>query len=397
MNIRQTDALYNLARIIEVGEGKGGETYYTVKAVTGRKPGGKEYELKDHLGNVRVVISDMKHSVISPAGVVGSFNADVKVMRDYYAFGMEMPEQVWQAGGYRYGFNGMERDDELKGQGASYDFGARMYDPRVGRWFSTDPFERKFPQWSTYSFCFNAPMDFVDHDGKEPDRKRAGTVAQAVCEWQGLKDQSIDGILNFLRDSKVSVRYIYTEKSGWIDLQHYFGVLKYGYHAMGVLEDMSGQATYQNYLGPGADASFYSYEDLPSNYFASQFVSYSQDQICENSIEIDDLGKTRFISGTKKELKQGQLLISDVAKHLESAKPLEPQFAPNWCQIPFEDHDRKRLPVCPTMHCDNRRFLPSGDYVPQNHTTKPYDLRNFPAAPTSLDRGNNSPEPERCK
>src|SRR5690554_1271658 len=41
--------------------------------------------------------------------------------------------------GYRYGFNSMERDDEIKGKGNSYDFGARMYDPRVGRWLSVDP------------------------------------------------------------------------------------------------------------------------------------------------------------------------------------------------------------------------------------------------------------------
>jgi glutamyl-tRNA(Gln) amidotransferase subunit D len=33
---------------------------------------------------------------------------------------------------YRYGFNNMEKDDELKGSGNSYDFGARIYDPRVG-------------------------------------------------------------------------------------------------------------------------------------------------------------------------------------------------------------------------------------------------------------------------
>ena len=39
---------------------------------------------------------------------------------------------------YRYGFNGKESDNELKGKGNSYDFGARMYDPRTGRWFARD-------------------------------------------------------------------------------------------------------------------------------------------------------------------------------------------------------------------------------------------------------------------
>jgi len=42
--------------------------------------------------------------------------------------------------GYRYGFNGMEEDNEIKNiKGSSLDFGARMYDSRLGRWLSLDP------------------------------------------------------------------------------------------------------------------------------------------------------------------------------------------------------------------------------------------------------------------
>ncbi|MCU7549877.1 hypothetical protein OCK74_12165 [Chitinophagaceae bacterium LB-8] len=40
---------------------------------------------------------------------------------------------------YRYGFNGKENDNEVKGDGNSLDFGGRIYDPRLGRWHSTDP------------------------------------------------------------------------------------------------------------------------------------------------------------------------------------------------------------------------------------------------------------------
>ena len=40
---------------------------------------------------------------------------------------------------YRYGFNGKESEDELKGPGISYDFGAKIYDPRSGRWLAVDP------------------------------------------------------------------------------------------------------------------------------------------------------------------------------------------------------------------------------------------------------------------
>jgi RHS repeat-associated protein len=68
---------------------------------------------------------------------------------------------------YRYAFNGMEKDDEVKGQGNSYDFGARMYDSRVGRWMSRDAHESKYPDLSPYVFVANTPIVAIDPDGKD--------------------------------------------------------------------------------------------------------------------------------------------------------------------------------------------------------------------------------------
>ena len=47
--------------------------------------------------------------------------------------------------GYRYGFNGMEMDNEVKGTGNHIDFGARGYDSRIGRWLSVDPLSYRQP------------------------------------------------------------------------------------------------------------------------------------------------------------------------------------------------------------------------------------------------------------
>lgn len=68
---------------------------------------------------------------------------------------------------YRYGFNNMEKDDEIKGSGNSYDFGARIYDPRVVRWLSRDSYERKHPDLTPYNFAANNPVLFVDPDGND--------------------------------------------------------------------------------------------------------------------------------------------------------------------------------------------------------------------------------------
>lgn len=67
---------------------------------------------------------------------------------------------------YRYGFNGMEKDDAVAGEGNSYDFGARIYDPRLGRWLAVDPLAEKYVSHSPFSFVMNMPTIAVDPDGE---------------------------------------------------------------------------------------------------------------------------------------------------------------------------------------------------------------------------------------
>lgn len=67
---------------------------------------------------------------------------------------------------YRYAFNGMEHDDEIKGENNSYDFGARLYDPRLGRFLSTDPLADEFPWQSSYCAFNNNPVIYIDPDGR---------------------------------------------------------------------------------------------------------------------------------------------------------------------------------------------------------------------------------------
>ncbi|CAG5087384.1 hypothetical protein CRYO30217_03469 [Parvicella tangerina] len=61
----------------------------------------------------------------------------------------------------------MEKDDEVKGGGNSYDFGARMYDSRLGRWLSIDELAGKYPNESPFNFVSNIPIIHVDPDGRE--------------------------------------------------------------------------------------------------------------------------------------------------------------------------------------------------------------------------------------
>ena len=84
---------------------------------------------------------------------------------DYSPFGVNLDERTIEGDFYRRGFNGMEKDDELKGKANSYDFGARMYDSRVGRFKSLDAYQIISPTISHYSTCDNNPIIFIDYNG----------------------------------------------------------------------------------------------------------------------------------------------------------------------------------------------------------------------------------------
>ncbi len=80
---------------------------------------------------------------------------------------MTMPGRGYNAGSYRYGFNGKERDPNISVE--DYDFGARIYDGRIGRWLSVDPLQNQFPSESPYLFGGGNPIIFVDQGGRRKE------------------------------------------------------------------------------------------------------------------------------------------------------------------------------------------------------------------------------------
>ena len=68
---------------------------------------------------------------------------------------------------YRYGFQGQEMDNELKGEGNSLNYTFRMHDPRIGRFFAVDPLTKKYPWYTPYSFSGNKVIAYTELEGKE--------------------------------------------------------------------------------------------------------------------------------------------------------------------------------------------------------------------------------------
>ena len=76
---------------------------------------------------------------------------------------------------YRYGFNGKELDSESPVQ---YDYGFRIYDPRLARFKSVDPLTNQFPELTPYQFASNNPILGIDLDGKEFENYNSSQIVK---------------------------------------------------------------------------------------------------------------------------------------------------------------------------------------------------------------------------
>jgi RHS repeat-associated protein len=77
-----------------------------------------------------------------------------------------MPGRTDSHLGHRYGFNGKEMDNGVKGEGVQYDYGFRIYDARIARFLSVDPLTDQVPGLSPYQYAANEPLWAIDKDGE---------------------------------------------------------------------------------------------------------------------------------------------------------------------------------------------------------------------------------------
>ena len=80
---------------------------------------------------------------------------------------MLLPGRHGNTNSYRYGFQGQEMDNEIKGEGNSVNYKYRMHDPRVGRFFAEDPLRGRYPWNSPYVFSENRVIDGTELEGLE--------------------------------------------------------------------------------------------------------------------------------------------------------------------------------------------------------------------------------------
>jgi RHS repeat-associated protein len=137
----------------------------------------KQYELTSYTNTVAMTVSDRILQGTPPS-------AEILTASDYYPFGSSLPGRDQKSRDYRYGFDGYQRDDELKGSGNSYYTAARLYDPRVSRWLSVDPVSvaKAHAATGSYSFTANNPLKYTDREGRSPLCCESNSVAPEDLE-----------------------------------------------------------------------------------------------------------------------------------------------------------------------------------------------------------------------
>ncbi|HEY6564192.1 MAG TPA: RHS repeat-associated core domain-containing protein, partial [Pirellulaceae bacterium] len=138
-----------VSRFVPGGMIKGGVTYRIIR---------------DHLG--------------SPRLVVDASTGDVLQRMDYDEFGRVLEDT--SPGFQPFGFAGglYDRDTGL------VRFGARDYDPEVGRWTAKDPILFAGGDTNLYGYVLNDPVNFVDPSGLDAVTRNPKIMKSFYCLWK---------------------------------------------------------------------------------------------------------------------------------------------------------------------------------------------------------------------
>ena len=204
------------------------------------------YNYTDHLGNVRVSYAwDSKENKL-------------KILEDnhYYPFGMEhrgykglvqtpgqisgeikidpnptTPTEYSGSSLYNYKYNGKELQEEFNIN--LYDYGARNYDPSIGRWMNVDPLAEVSRRFSPYVYALNNPVFFIDPDGMmaEPPKDYNGDSwtdeTGTYTKWGGIDNSYVkNGDKSQVYDTSTEtyssvVNVTDSESSGFLSLPQY--------------------------------------------------------------------------------------------------------------------------------------------------------------------------------
>ncbi|HTK19771.1 MAG TPA: RHS repeat-associated core domain-containing protein, partial [Mucilaginibacter sp.] len=225
------------------------------------------YYLGDNLGNTRVMF-DSQTSPLTPV------QSD-----DYYPFGLEIHGANMPSLKNEYLYNKKELQEEIK----QYDYGARFYDPVIGRFTTIDRFAEKYRTHTPYHYGLNNPTGNIDIHGdsvnmaliKQYDNTNSTHINSSV-----MGDLAPETGLNLSENANGQMEYAKDEKGQ--------PILNYEDDGNGGIREV-GSATARNALIKAIDNSTTAYVRAGTN---------SSSIVGGTLIKLDPTQIDKFISGT---------------------------------------------------------------------------------------------------
>jgi RHS repeat-associated protein len=222
------------------------------------------YDLTDHLGNVRAVIRE--HPSLSDSLQV--------IQRDnYYPFGLT---EFAGAKFSKYLYNSKELQVEL----GQYDYGARLYDPVIGRWNVGDVMAEKYYSSSPYNYVDNNPINRIDPDGRSWYTRYVDEQGRTLLNTDDGRDDVVVVPQGRFDEFNENVRWNQRMLNtfGWNDhWREEFGIAvteselyQFGYH--GLSSEKSKEASIEHLFGSRTFQSFV-WEEVKAQWGNPQLVA----------------------------------------------------------------------------------------------------------------------------
>ena len=270
-----------------------------------------QYHHTDHLGSVRAITNQSGETIEQNA---------------YYPFGGRHTfGNTYAQTTNRFKYNGKE--EQTTGNLQYLDYGARMYDSKIARWFVQDPLSEKYYAQSQYNYCVNNPVMFVDPDGRDIwEVNYEGRIINRIT------DQTKDAIYMVSQDSDGNYKRVYSTD---IDGNKVYNSISFEYGTIesqrSVLYSLEGNATdvYDVYKVRGDENGLSLFKFMSDNVMNASSVEFSLAQtgikgdsgvnyITTGHMKLQEPGMSMLL---KSELLYGSTIRSLMHSHRDSYEP----------------------------------------------------------------------------